>query len=407
MMTNDMGDTEKLGQYIAEARSAGIEVLGPDVNESRVHFAPAVGTAGSGGGGKAEGKLAIRFGLAAIKGVGEVAVETILEARQGGGAFGGLGDLCERVDMRAVNRKVIELLIRSGACDCFGETRASLWGGLDRTLGRAASVALDRARGQTSLFSLLEGPVAPEAVERQRLPEWPQNEILAAEKELLGFFVTGHPLTPYARLLQKFSLVTTATLGQLPNRSVTRIGGLITAVQNGVSKKSGKPYALATLEDLAGSVQILCLNESYENYKGILSVNRAVLVVGEVSAGDERPKVFPQEILAIEDAPRRYTQQVHLRLHTAHLTREKLESVRDLVQRHAGGCPLFLCLMRPTGEAVFVESHERYRVLPSLALQQAADRLFGEETYFDLVDTTLPARVVRYRDRRESGGDGE
>jgi DNA polymerase-3 subunit alpha len=410
MMTNDMGDTDKLGQYIAEARLAGIEVLGPDVNESQVHFAPApaTGTASPPGSADPTAALrAIRFGLAAIKGVGEVAVASILDARRERGPFGDLADFCERVDTRSVNRKVIELLIRCGACDCFGDTRATLWGGLERTLGRAASLALDRARGQTSLFSLLDGPEVPGPTGRQRLPEWPQSELLAAEKELLGFFVTGHPLTPYARLLEKFSLATTATLGQLPQRSMTRIGGLITAVQNGISKKTGKPYALATLDDLAGSVQILCLNESYERYRSLLGANRAVLVVAEISAGDERPKLFPQEILALEDAPQRYTQQVHLRLHTAHLTRAKLESARELVQQHPGACPLFLCLVRPTGEAVFIESHERFRVLPSLALQEAADRLFGEATYFDLVDTSLPPRTAWRRDRREGAADEE
>lgn len=406
MMTNDMADTDKLGQYIAETRSIGIDVLGPDVNESQVHFAPAPRTPTPSPTPTAPPDTApppaIRFGLAAIKGVGELAVESLLKARREGGPFRDLAGLCERVDTRAVNRKVFELLIRSGACDCLGESRASLWASLEGTLGRAARAAQDRARGQTSLFSLLEEPAAAQSAARQRLPEWPQNELLAAEKELLGFYVTGHPLTPYTRLLEKFSLATAATIAQLPNRSVTRIGGLITAVQNGVSKKTGKPYALATLEDLTGTVQVLCLSENYENYRPLLVANRAVLVVAEVNAGDDRPKLFPQEILPLEDAPKRFTQQVHLRLHTAHLTREKLEAARDLAQQHAGKCPLFLCLIRPSGEAVFVESHERFRVTPSLALQEAADLLFGEETYYDLIDATVPQRATRRWDRRES-----
>jgi len=207
MMTNDMADTAKLSQYINEAREFGIEVLQPDVNESHVYFAPA-----------RDGK-AIRFGLAAIKGVGEVAVETILKARNEGGKFKSLSDLCERVDGRTVNRRILEALIKSGACDGFGETRASSLAQIERTLARAASIASDRQRGQSSLFGALEEKAQsmPESI--RNLPEWPQHELLAHEKELLGFYVTGHPLTPYVPILEKYALTNTAKLAELPNRS--------------------------------------------------------------------------------------------------------------------------------------------------------------------------------------------
>src|SRR6185503_15440995 len=140
MMTNDMGDTDKLAILISEARTFKTQVLPPDVNESQVAFAPA-----------REGTV-IRFGLAAIKGVGEIAVQSMLEAREKDGKFKSLSDLCERVDIRTVNRKVLEALIRSGACDAFGETRATLFSQIDRTPARATSIILDRQRGQASLF---------------------------------------------------------------------------------------------------------------------------------------------------------------------------------------------------------------------------------------------------------------
>ena len=278
------------------------------------------------------------------------------------------------MDGRTVNRKVLEALIKCGACDCLGQTRATLFAQIDRTLARAASIIADRQRGQSSLFGALE----ENARRRCRkpissLPEWPQHELLAHEKELLGFYVTGHPLTPYAPILEKYALANTATLAQLPNRSLTRIGGLIAAVQNGVSKKSGKPYSLVTLEDLEGSVQVLCMNENYDKYRELLVPNKAILVIGEVNTGDDKPKIFPQEIMPLEDAPRRFTKQVHLRLHTAHLKPEHLESVRELVAAHPGKCPLFLCFVRPTGEVIFVETHEQFCVAPSRELQQAAD----------------------------------
>jgi len=395
MMTNDMADTAKLSQYINEARAFGIEVLGPDVNESRVHFAPAQ-----------EGK-AIRFGLAAIKGVGEVAVETILKARNERGKFTSLSDLCERVDGRTVNRKILEALIKSGACDAFGPSRATLFAQIERTLARAASILSDRQKGQSSLFGALEekAPPMPEAI--SNLPEWPQHELLAHEKELLGFYVTGHPLTPFVPILEKYALTNTAKLAELASRSLTRIGGLIATVQNGVSKKSGKPYSMVTLEDLEGSVQVLCMNENYEKYRGLLVPNKAILVVGEVNSGDDRPKIFPQEIMPLEDAPRRFTKQVHLRLHTAHLKPEQLESVRELVAAHAGKCPLLLCFKRPGGEVIFMDTNERFSVTPSQKLQQEADARFGEETYYAKVDSSLPERTPRRWERKTDSNGGE
>jgi DNA polymerase-3 subunit alpha len=417
MMTNDMADTAKLSQYINEAREFGIEVLQPDVNESQVHFAPAergTGFQPVNSSDKDTGQRpvpqhqGIRFGLAAIKGIGEVAVETILKARDEGGKFKSLPDLCERVDGRTVNRKILEALIKSGACDGFGQTRASSLAQIERTLARAASIASDRQRGQSSLFGALEekAPSMPESI--SNLPEWPQHELLAHEKELLGFYVTGHPLTPFAPILEKYALTNTVKLAELPNRSLTRIGGLIAAVQNGVAKKSGKPYSIVTLEDLEGSVQVLCMNENYDKYRDLLRPGKAIFVVGEVNVGDNRPKIFPQEILPLEDAPKRFTKQVHLRLHTAHLKPEQLDSIRELVAAHPGRCPLLLCFMRPVGEVVFVDTNERFSVTPSLKLQQEADARFGEETYYAKVDSSLPEQAPRRWERKNgSNGGGE
>jgi DNA polymerase-3 subunit alpha len=395
MMTNDMGDTAKLSILINEARAFGVEVLAPDVNESQVAFAPA-----------RDGTV-IRFGLAAIKGVGEIAVENILKARGEGGKFKSLADLCERVDGRTVNRKALEALVKSGACDTFGETRATLFSRIDRTLSRAASLLQDRQRGQASMFGLLEEKAVPTPETNHQLQEWPQSELLAAEKELLGFYVTGHPLTPYAPLLEKYALTNTTSAAQLPSRSLTRIGGLITVVQQGVSKKSNKPYAMVTLEDLSGSVQILCMNENYDKYRELLVLNKAILVIGEVNNGEDKPKIFPQEIMPLDEAPRRFTKQVHFRLHTAHLTPAHLESVRQLILSHPGKCPLFLCFMQPAGAVVFIETHEKFSVGPSRELQAAADELLGEETYYAKVDSSLPERTPRKWERKSDSGEPE
>ena len=395
MMTNDMANTEKLSEYIAEAREFGIEVLGPDVNESGVHFAPAQ-----------EGK-AIRFGMAAIKGVGEGAVETILKARGESGKFMTLAELCERVDGRSLGRKTLEALIKTGACDCFGQTRATLAAQIERTLARAASILSDKQKGQSSLFGALEeksSSAMPETI--SSLPEWPQHELLAHEKELLGFYVTGHPLTPLAPLLQRFCLHNTSQLATAQNRSMTRIGGMIAAVSHGTSKKSGKPYSMVTLEDLDGSVQLLVMND-YDKFRPLLEPNKALLVIGEVSTGEDKPKIFPQEIMPLADAPKKYTKQVHLRLPMAHLQPDDMNKVAELVAAHPGKCPLFLCFMRPEGGTIFVEANAHFAVTPSIELEHAANRLFGEKTFYAVVDKSLPEKARRAWEKKSNGGSND
>jgi DNA polymerase-3 subunit alpha len=394
MMTNDMSDTKKLGEFINEARNLGIEVLPPDVNESQLYFAPA-----------REGKV-IRFGLAAIKGVGEVAVQSILDARKKGGEFTSLADMCERVDIRTVNRRVLESLIKSGAFDAFKETRATLFANIDRTLLRAGGIIHDRQRGQGSMFDMLDEGASEKGEQMLRVQEWPQHELLAAEKELLGFYVTGHPLTPYAHILEKYATSTTNGLAQLPNRSLTRIGGMIAAIQQGFSKKSNKPYAMITLEDLEGTVQVLCMNENYDKNRALFVQNKALLVTGEVNNTEDRPKIFPQEIISLEDAPKKFTKQVHFRLHTSHVNPGTLASVQELVAAHPGRCPLYLCFMYPGGQAVFIETHDKFAVAPSLDLQRAADERFGDDTYYVKVDTAMPERQQRPWQKR-AGDNGD
>jgi DNA polymerase-3 subunit alpha len=275
-----------------------------------------------------------------------------------------------------------------------------MFANLDRALNRAAELAYDRQRGQSSLFNLLENSAPARPDPSRQLPEWPQHELLAYEKELLGFYVTGHPMTPYAPLLERYCLHNSSTAKELPPRSLTRLGGMISAVQQGFSKKNGKPYAMVTLEDLVGTVSMLCMNENYDRYRELLVPGKALLIVGEVNNDEDRPKLFPQEILPLEDAPRKYTKQIHLRLNAVHLGPDRLEAVRALCEAHPGRVPVFLCLRRPTGELVFIETHEKYSVTPSASFQRAVDDLFGEETYYAKVDNALPERQKRVWERK-------
>jgi DNA polymerase-3 subunit alpha len=396
MMTNDLGDTDKLAEYVAEAKALGIEVRPPDVNESGVHFAPAPRPAGT-------DARAIRFGLAAVKGMGEIAVQGLLDARAQHGRFTSLTSLCEHVDTRTVNRKALEALVKCGACDGLGGTRAGLFAQIERALARGQHAAQDRARGQSSLFGVLAEPAAPAEGGFANLPEWPLLQRLADEKALLGFYVTGHPLDPHRGVLERYGLATTATLAALPSRAVTRLGGLVSAVQQGVSKKSGKPYALVTLEDLAGTVQLLCMNEAHDRFRELFTVGRAVFVTGEVGTGEDQPKLFPQEIWPLEEAPRRLTEKVFLRVAAARADAALLHAARELVAAHPGRVPLFLCLVQPGGERVFIEANDRYAVTASLELQQAVEAMLGPGSYHAKADPSLPECARRKWER--GGGD--
>jgi len=431
MMTNDQADLAKLAQYIAEAKGFGIEVLGPDVNESDVSFAPAslsrtggspvnVGQAaslpGAGSGrlpelhdgqaGRPTGER-IRFGLAAIKGVGEIAVQSILEARAAGGRFTSLQELCERVDTRVANKKTLECLIKAGACDDLGPNRATLLAMLEHALSRASSLAADRARGQSSLFDAFDAAPKKKVEKPVVLPEWPTAERLGYEKELLGMYVSGHPFQPFVKLAERHATHTIEELATLENRTMARVAGLVTGVQDGVSKKSGKKYAMVTVEDLTGTVQLLAMNENYDKYRLLFALNEALLVTAEVSTGEDRPKLFPQEIIRLEDAPRKLTKQVYLRLETSGLDAPRLEAARTIVEAHRGSIPLFLALKLKGGETAYLEPNDRFAVAPSAALEDAVTDAFGEGAYQAIADRSLPERAPRRWERRSGNGDGE
>jgi DNA polymerase-3 subunit alpha len=187
---------------------------------------------------------------------------------------------------------------------------------------------------------------------------------------------------------------------------MTRIGGMIAAVTHGTSKKSGKPYSMVTLEDLEGSVQLLVMND-YDKFRPLLEENKAILVIGEVSTGEDKPKIFPQDIMPLADAAKKYTKQVHLRLPMAHLQPEDMERVQQLTATHAGKCPLFLCFLRPEGGSVFIEANARFAVTPSLEFEHEANRQFGDKTYYAVVDKSLPEKARRAWEKKPGPGGGD
>ncbi|MCB1126236.1 MAG: hypothetical protein KDM81_07055, partial [Verrucomicrobiae bacterium] len=192
----------------------------------------------------------------------------------------------------------------------------------------------------------------------------------------------------------------------LPNRSMTRVGGLIAAVQKGISKKSQRPYALITLEDREGTIQVLCLDDNFDKFAALLEPKKAVLVTGETNLGDDRPKIFPVDIMALDEAPARFTKQLHLRLTRAHLGRERLEHLAGLLQANPGPCSVTLILRTDEGAAVFMEPGSGFRVTPSIQLERSIEELLGTGAYLPKLDDELPEPPKRRARRRPESSAG-
>ena len=154
-------------------------------------------------------------------------------------------------------------------------------------------------------------------------------------------------------------------------------------------------------------MSLLCFNENYDRYRELLVPGQVILVVGEVNNDEDKPKIFPQEIIRLEDAPQKYTRQVHLRLRSEQLNQDRLNNIRTIAESHSGRCPLFLCIRQPAGEMVFIETHEKYRVSPSREFQKVVDETFGPETFYATVDTSLPERAKKPWERRNGNGNSE
>lgn len=379
LMTGDMNNLEKVAEYIAEFRAMGYKVLPPDVNESGLYFTPAVVTEGEGDTTGARAPNAIRFGLGAIKGVGQAAIECIIRARETGGRFRSLVDLCERVDTRTVNRKVLEALIKSGACDCFGQSRASLMNQVDFALARAARTAADRVSGQFSLFGGASTSVNDRPPIAEEVPEWPIHERLAYEKELLGFYMTGHPLLPYKDELELYRTVSTKAVTACADRQVVRLGGLLTGVQTGVSKRTSARYVLATLEDLDGVVEVSFHGSAFERCAPVLKPGSVVFVTAEVVRREDSVRLFGNDVVPLERASVALTAEVRIRLRHAQTTPGLLRELRELLLQFAGPCPVFLEVELDPDRCVTIRTDAAFSVVPTAEFRRAVSALLGQD----------------------------
>jgi DNA polymerase-3 subunit alpha len=392
LLTSEKDNTDKVVAHIAEARAAGHQVLPPDVNQSDLEF------------GAVEGR--IRFGLGAIKGVGESAIEAILEARKKG-AFRNLFEFCERVDGRRVNRKVLEALVKAGAFDFEKRPRRQLFETLEKATERGAASQRDRAVGQSSLFGLLEepsssnGPASPPS-EYARVEEWSEKERLAFEKEAIGFYVSGHPLNQYEKELRRYARPITWVQRARRDDKMT-VGGVVAALRERPTK-TGRRMAWVTLEDLSGSVELVCFpskeggrsvmgkdgrwtkggpRPGFDQWEPLLKSDEPILVTGVVQLNnrdEEQPQaeLIVEEVQLLREVRDQRVKRLELRVRADMVTEDRLEKLADLARQHEGATPVAVTLLFP-GLAEALVGSTALKVAVSDELIGAVDRLFGEK----------------------------
>jgi DNA polymerase-3 subunit alpha len=369
LLTSERANTDRMVSYIGECRAMDIEVLPPDVNESDIFFTVIGRDAGD----------AIRFGLAAIKNVGEGAVEAVLEMRRRGDPFRSLFDFCERVDLRAVNRRVVESFIKSGCFDSLDRRRAALMNALDRAMDVGQKRQRDRDDGQSSLLGLLGGGEAEPDVAAERvrdLADWPEGERLAYEKESLGFFITGHPLERFQAELAQMATATTGKLPEMGDREVT-VGGIVVGLRL-IKTKKGDRMASFTLEDLEGGAEVLVFPETYKKVAPRLADDVVVLVKGRAEAMDEgRSRLLATDVVPLEQARLAETRFVTIRVPVTTWDRAQGERLRDILGSHRGECPVTLEMVRPGGESVAVAPSAYFRVRADQTLRAEVEGLLG------------------------------
>jgi DNA polymerase-3 subunit alpha len=360
LMSLDMDDTSKSYKNIAALREMRIAILPPDVNHSRVKFT----VAGE----------AIRFGLGAIRGVGAKTAQEIIAVRERSGSFRNLADFCMRVGTAQVNRRVLEALIRSGAFDFSGVSRAVMVAQIDDALKITQRAESDAARNQIGLFG--KSHDTPSLPPRDAVEEWPQKEMLKYEKETLGFYITAHPLDKYDRELRRIGSLTTADLAAAPDGSQVRLSGVVQAVKL-KNNKSGKRYATFSLEDRDGAVECIIWPEAYQKYESVITGEEPVAAKGKLDVDDERAQIIVDELRPLGSALTDSVREVRIHAPRNRLANGEMDRLKDLLRRHTGTSVTYLHLGMDDGnEAIFLLG-DRYRVSPSEAFVAEVEQLLA------------------------------
>ena len=391
LLSNEINNTEKISIFVGECQRMGISILPPDINKSGLKFIPEnvaavadrggpVGLATAGASGSYN---AIRYGLAAIKNVGEAAMQVSILERDRGGAFTSLDDFCGRLGTRVANRKMLESLIKAGAFDFLGRERAQLLDCIDEALASSAAAHRDRAAGQVSLF----GEMEPQTSRRRTVRQWSEHEKLSYEKELLGFYVSGHPLDAYVGLFAGKNYQMIASLGELADRATFKIAGALVQIDKKFTRKEGKPFAVVWIEDLTGTLEVVIWNDVYVQISDALITGRVVEVRGTIDTRGDSLRATAQKVRllaphktnSVANGNERSTsaeerQSAVLLQFSPATTSADLREVREILASSPGRRPVQLLFDRSPNGPLRVEAGEDFRVDLTDELEQRLSR---------------------------------
>ncbi len=364
LMTSESGDTDKIIRYIAHSREKGIPILPPDVIESRYAFFPS---------GKA-----IRFGLSAIKGLGGSAIEAILEARSVR-PFESVRDFLSRVDLRKVNKRAVESLIKAGALDSLDPDRGKAFADLPALLEEAQAEVRRRESGQFALFGAPSDEKRPPRAGKAAAGapgSWTRRERLLYEKEALGFYITGHPLDSYAAEIAMYANCTTAALPNLKAGAEVKIGGIVTALKERITKR-GEKMANLTLEDLEGTVEVTVFSRTFQECREVLESPDPVFLLGRVESGEQGVKLVAEQAFLMANVRERLARSVHFRLFLDRMGPDGIADLRRTILRNAGEKRGFLHIIREGEYEAVIALPDGVGVSPSLELARELRARFG------------------------------
>ncbi|MBI4432437.1 MAG: DNA polymerase III subunit alpha [Candidatus Omnitrophica bacterium] len=371
LLSSEKDNTDKVVLYIDEAKRMALKVLPPDVNESFPQFTVV-------------GQDTIRFGLSAVKNVGQAAIDAIIQGRIKRNRFKSFHDLIEHVDLRVVNRKVLESLIKCGAFDTMGVYRSRLYEALDKALSVAGDIQKDRESGQKSFFDLMEaeGHAAKNFQEVPQIPEWPESTLLLNEKEMLGFYVTGHPLDRYKKELKSYSTANTVTLVQRREGEEVMMGGIVQKLKFTQTKKTGEKMAIVTLEDLDGTIDLLIFPRAFKECGQHLVKDAILFFKGNVDKREDTPKLLVNDITPVADIHKKYTRSIHVRLVTADQggTGEMMmKSLQETLAKHPGTIPVYIEFVGQDDSRSQLLVDRSLFVRPDESLVLSLQQILGEE----------------------------
>ena len=396
VLSAEIDNAEKIAFIMTECREMGINVLPPDVNSSGINFSVDDGS--------------IRFGLGAVKGCGEAAASKIIEARKDG-KFENFLDFCERCG-DAMNSRVIEHYTKAGAFDTFGLRRSQILAVADDTMGYAANRVKDRMAGQGSLFDLLDDSEQEEifSIPVPDIPEFDENEILKYEKELLGFYVTGHPLGKYSEIVETYSTVKLINLNDLPDNIGIRTGGIVKSYSKRYGKKSGKPFGILDFEDLDTSHEAMVYAsglEQLEQEQLELESDMPILIEALTRKNEETGQVglIVQRVVPMEQVMKEYTEEIHLHLFEGSNSPDDLRKLQEICCEHSGETDVILCISCLDDKYVFVEAGYNYKVtVTSAFLDKVRDHL-GEKRYRLKPNDKVPESRKQFKFKKKQPAD--